>query len=807
MPTRRNRWEAGGPVAGVLGAACVALALLAGNAPGEPPPLTHRTERLERPRTRFVEFPGRRELTDRLIVRTLGERARRATLGDALAAAAIEGDARARLGPDVLDHDPHTDEYLLRAPTGLTLEAYAERLIASGDYAYVEPDWLLFPGASPDDPLLPAQWSHTVIECDAAWDLTTGSPAIICALCDTGVQSSHPDLAGVLVPGADSSGFGPAIPEIEGGIVDDAVGHGTAVAGCMGAVGNNAQGIAGVGWNLRLMPVRVSDAPDGSAPLSSILKGARWAAENGARVINCSYEGVNSASVQSTGEYVASLGAVLFWSAGNFQQNWTDFDHADVVVVGATDQFDARADFSAYGPGVDLFAPGSVIVTTALGSAYDVYSGTSFASAIASGVAGLVLSRNPALTPDQLGAILATTCEDLGPPGEDADWGWGRINAYRAVLGAEPPSSPPGPFTIISPLDEASGVSVVPSLDWSESSEAGFYRVLVDDDPSFVSPEVDATATDSFLGIDAGVLEFGTTYHWTVAAQNLLGSETWTPQVASFTTGPLPAPEPFSLLAPGPGATNVSPEVRLTWSIAAFAASYRVTVAPDEPGALPVVEFLLDASSTSLILEAGTLAYDTQYVWNVTAINDAGERGASPGLASFVTAPPPIPAPFSLLSPENGTGGLPPDPTFAWTPSEGGDLYVVEVADSPEFVEGLMSWDVPAPNIVLELPPDSLKYEHAYFWRVVALNVSGERLASPAVASFTTQAYTPSPCPGDITADGLTNVYDFVALLQNFGVTEDATRDQGDLNADGAVDALDFASFVADFGCTGAVGR
>jgi hypothetical protein len=511
--------------------------------------------------------------------------------------------------------------------------------------------------------------------------------------------------------------------------------------------------------------------------------------------------------VQSTGEYLKSLGALMFWSAGNFEQHWTDFDHVDVVVVGATDPNDDRSAFSAYGPGVDLFAPGSSITTTTLAHGYDAFSGTSFASAIAAGVAGLVLSRNPSLSPDQLQRILETTSKDLGPIGEDDEWGWGRIDALGAVLGAEPPISPPGPFTIISPHDAASGVSVAPLLEWSESSEAGYYRVLVDDDASFGSPEVDATSTEPSLGVAFGALEFETTYHWMVAAQNLLGSETWVPQVASFTTGPLPVPEPFALVSPAPGSTGVSPESRLSWSEAAFAASYQVLVWEGAGGETLVLDEIVPSSTTSLMLAGGVLRHATPYEWRVTAVNDAGARDANPAPGSFITAPPPIPGAFTLLSPENGTGGLPSDPTFAWTPAEGCETYVIEIADSPDFGAGLLTWDVHAPDIVLTLSPGSLGFDHVYFWRVRAANVSGERLGTPGVASFTTQPYTPPPCPGDITGDAVTDVFDFIPLLQHYGTSEGATLAQGDLDGDGAVSALDFALFVTDFGCQGFVGR
>ena len=807
MPTRWNRGGTGA-LAGVIGAGSVCLAIVCAAALAEPHGGAHATTDPEPAEavppaggdTVFAEIPGRRALSDRLIVRPTPLSARRAALGDPRVAEALDRGARDRLTPHVVERLGSSDEYLVRVPAGRTVRAFARELLETGDYAYVEPDWILSPAAAPDDPLYSAQWHHGVIATEAAWDVAVGSPLIICAVCDTGVDQSHPDLASVLVEGANAAGLGPALSESEGGIVSDVSGHGTAVAGCVGAAGNNGLGVSGVAWSLGVMPVRVTDSPSGSAPLSSILKGARWAAENGARIINCSYEGVSAQSVQTTGEYVGGLGALFLWSAGNYEQNWTDFDHADVLVIGATEPDDQRTGFSAYGPGVDLFAPGVDIATTLSGGGYGTVSGTSFASAIVSGVAGLVFSRNPALSPEQARQILETTCEDLGPVGDDDDWGWGRVHAARAVAGAEPPLSPPGPFTIISPVDTASGVGVAPVLAWSESSEAGYYQIFLDDDPAFSSPEINATATGPSLAIEPGVLAFDSTYHWTVVAQNLLGAETWSPQVASFTTGPLPAPEPFGLVMPEDQASGVSPEARLAWQAAPYASSYRVTVWEGAPGGAPIVDETIGAPTTAITLAEGALAHATAYAWSVTAINESGQRGAE-HTRVFITAPPPAPESFSLLAPENGDTGLPRDPTFAWTPSEGCETYVVEVADSPTFVGGLFSWEVAAPSIALTLDSGALEFETVYYWRVRAQNGSGEAISSPGVSSFATQAPPLPICTGDVDADGATNVFDFARLVQSYGVTEGATRADGDLDGNGTVDALDFAVFVADFGC------
>lgn len=744
----------------------------------------------------FAQVAGRRALSGRLIVRPVSLESRRRALGPA-AAAAADARARARLAPQAIEHVVATDEYIVRVPRGRTDAAYAQTLLATRDYAYVEPDWRLTPARTPNDPLEPQQWQHARILAPQAWDLTVGVPSVLCAVCDTGVDLSHPDLAPVLVEGGFAAGLGPVVPQSEGGNVSDVNGHGTLVSGCLAAAGNNGIGVAGCGWDLRLMPVRVSDQPDGSAFLSDITKGARWAAEHGARVINCSYEGVSSESVEENGQYIKSLGGLLFWAAGNYAQDWTTFDHEDVVVVGATTETDEKAAFSAFGPGVDVFAPGVGVYTTALGGGYASVDGTSFASAIAAGVAGLVWSENGALSPDEVQQILYATCDDLGEAGDDAYWGWGRVDALHAVEESVPPDTPPGPFMLLGPPNFAADVSATPHLEWSESSEAGFYRVLVDDDPTFGSPEIDALVLDPSLDVASGQLAYETTYEWTVVAENLLGAITFDPEVASFTTGPMPPPGTFAVVEPAPGATGVSTGPSLSWGVAALADSYHVVVSENADLSDAIVDETVSSPQTIVTLSAGTLVHDRMYHWVVTATNDAGEQSTPE--QTFTTAPPPPPSPFSLLAPENGAAGVPSGATFAWTASAGAERYVVEVALSTTFDAPVVSQTVEAPEIAAVLEPETLAGSTLYFWRVRAENGSGEQISSPTVSAFTTAP--PPGCTGDLNGDGVTDIFDFANLALGFGTTSGATRRQGDLNGDGSVNALDFGIFAIDFGC------
>jgi subtilisin family serine protease len=280
------------------------------------------------------------------------------------------------------------------------------------------------------------QWHHQTLQSTLAWDITTGDPSVIIAIVDGGVELDHPDLAGALVPGYNAED---RIAQQDGGEVDDVDGHGTLVAGLAGAIGNNGTHVVGIGWDFSIMPVRYYNTPGGGY-LHNVLDGARWAVDHGAKCINVSQTGVEYETVQTTGEYIKSQGGLLFWAAGNDGRDLSWFDWGDVIVVGGTDQEDNRTSCSAFGLAVDVFAPGIDILSTGIPGALAISGcGTSASTPMAAGVSALVWTVEPLLTPDQVAAHLFSGCVDLGPPGNDVTWGWGRINSYSTVLTAANP--------------------------------------------------------------------------------------------------------------------------------------------------------------------------------------------------------------------------------------------------------------------------------------------------------------------------------------------------------------------------------
>jgi subtilisin family serine protease len=393
----------------------------------------------------FVNRPGELELSGQMIVRPLQPKALAAKGIAGQAADALRARAAARLARHQLKFYPEVDEYVVKVPQGMTESTYAARLMATGDYQYAHPNYICYPVEAPNDPLFPQQWHHVNMQSASAWDVTHGSDTYITAFCDTGIDVNHPDLAAHRVLGFNAASDQ---AEADGGDVTDINGHGTHVAGCAGAIGNNGVGVAGSNWNSRLMMCRVTNDPGGGASYDDLFQAARWAADHGARSISTSYTGVQSAGVQTTGEYCRSKGALYLYAADNYNQNHSGFDWPDVTVVGASDWNDQKAGFSSYGKAVDVFAPGVDILSSVVGGGYQAWSGTSMATPVANGMCALIWSINPNFTPEMVEGFLEQGCDDMGAPGEDDTYGFGRINSLKSVQLALEANGPQAPYAV-----------------------------------------------------------------------------------------------------------------------------------------------------------------------------------------------------------------------------------------------------------------------------------------------------------------------------------------------------------------------
>jgi thermitase len=337
----------------------------------------------------------------------------------------------AALGTRDADEIPEIGVHVLELPYQASEVAVQRAFKARPEVEFAELD-RLHPAQQqmiPNDPFYDNvnSWSLPKIDALDAWTINTGSSSVIIAILDTGVDATHPDLASQIVPGWNVYN--------NSSDTSDVYGHGTAVAGAAAAASNNAIGVTSVAWGCKIMPVRISDT-SGQASESAIASGLSWAANHGARIANISYYVTGSRTISSAAKSFQSKGGVVIAAAGNYGISESTGDDPYIVTVGATDPSDILYTWSSRGNNLDLVAPGNVF-TTLMGGSYGTGGGTSFAAPVVAGVAALVLSNNSMLTPLEVQNILRTSADDLGDFGWDPNYGYGRVNAYRAVLASQ----------------------------------------------------------------------------------------------------------------------------------------------------------------------------------------------------------------------------------------------------------------------------------------------------------------------------------------------------------------------------------
>lgn len=342
---------------------------------------------------------------------------------------------------------------------------------------FAEPNYRVHSLAVPNDEAYPLQWHYPLIGLPQAWDTTTGGADIIVAVIDTGVLPGHPDLVGQFVDGydfvrdssnaADGDGIDP-IPRDPGDKIGSSF-HGTHVSGTIAARGGNNRGVAGVAYTSKIMPLRGLGVEGGTT--YDIDQAMRYAAgmENDsgltplqpADVINLSLGGAAfSQSTQALMNQITASGIVIVAAAGNEASLQPSYPAAydNVISVSAVDSQRRLSPYSNFGATIDVAAPGGdnsiditgdgypdgVLSTGGDNSGdnttfvYSFLSGTSMAAPHVAGVIALMKSINPALTPQDIDALLASGAitDDLGTPGRDDQFGYGLINAQSAVSAA-----------------------------------------------------------------------------------------------------------------------------------------------------------------------------------------------------------------------------------------------------------------------------------------------------------------------------------------------------------------------------------
>jgi subtilisin family serine protease len=345
--------------------------------------------------------------------------------------------------------------YAIDLPAGMDNVSGLKIYNGLSSVQYAEENFIYEAVAIPDDPLFRQLWGLTKISGPDAWDITTGDPSIVIADTDTGADYNHVDLAAnVWVNQGEICGNG--IDDDNNGYIDDCVGwnffddnndpmdtagHGSNTAGIMGAVGNNGIGVTGVMWNANIMILKMGN---GSFPLTAIIPAIDYAWQNGARIINASWGSPSySTAIFEAIQRTNDAGVLFVTAAGNNGTNNdvrpfypANYAIPNIITVANTTQSDVLRTGSTpsnWGPTtVHLAAPGTSILSTFPGDRYVAYVGTSQAAPHVAGVAGLILSVNPLLSPADVKDIILSSVDPIPALADKVITG-GRLNANAAL--------------------------------------------------------------------------------------------------------------------------------------------------------------------------------------------------------------------------------------------------------------------------------------------------------------------------------------------------------------------------------------
>jgi hypothetical protein len=551
---------------------------------------------------------------------------------------------------------------------------------------------------------------------NSSYEYNSNGSTVDAYIFDTGIRLDHQEFEGRAIFGFD------AYPN--GTTVMDGNGHGTHVAG---TIGGKTQGVA---KGINLIAVRVLD-DNGSGYYSDIIAGLDWATQhhtNRPAVGNMSLGGGTSFALDEAVRRSIADGIAICIAAGNSNADAVTSSPARVaeaITVGATTSIDARASYSNYGTVVDIFAPGSSILSAgkASPSTYVTMSGTSMASPHVAGVAALYMEKSNQYRPIdvQAGIKINANMKLLSSIPE------GTSNALLSANFTQIPSAIkilPSVPTLSSPLNAASAQQVSITIDWNQSTNATSYNLEVSTNSGFSTIANTLSNITSNTTSLTGLLS-GTTYYWRVKANNADGSSEWSASW-SFTTN-MTTP---TLSLPANGATNSSIAPTLTWTAITNASSY-------------LVEISTDATFTNLVSAKNTVTTNslgltgliaaTTYYWRVKA-NSAVTSSEWSSVWSFTTAMAGAP---TLASPANNTSSVALNSVFKWN-STGAPLYEIEIATKNTFTAST----IVARNISLNtnsFTASTLKNRTTYFWRVRSKSAD-ERTVSAwsAVWKFTT---------------------------------------------------------------------
>ncbi|MBF0343968.1 MAG: S8 family serine peptidase [Nitrospirae bacterium] len=476
---------------------------------------------------------------------------------------------------------------LVSLPSSISVKDAIKQYMKNADVQYAEPNYYAQAlDVVPNDPYFSLQWGlynngtfkngtpGADIKAYKAWDITKGDKNLIVAVLDTGVDYNHPDLGGniwkntkELADGVDNDSNG-YIDDIRGWdfVGDDLVnpqqsnnpmdvqGHGTHVSGTIGAIGNNSTGVAGVSWDVSIMPVKILTL-DLKTTMDALISGIQYSVNNGAKIINASLGWKNTS--QAVYNAIASArdsGALLVAAAGNggssddvycngSLQNNNDlspcypasYDLENIISVAASDQNDMLASFSNYGVvSVDVSAPGVDICSTITGynsgTLYNcTYSGTSMAAPHVCGVAALLWSYYPHFSYAQIRQMIESYVDPMGAPYNTMIKTGGRLNAWKSLSALWTPSE------VTVALQQAGSVTI----KWIDraTAEYGFLLFRKIGSGQYVQYKTLPADTQHFTDTDTFV---GENYSYKLKAFNAIGDSPDSNEATVVATNPPP---------------------------------------------------------------------------------------------------------------------------------------------------------------------------------------------------------------------------------------------------------------------------
>ena len=284
------------------------------------------------------------------------------------------------------------------------------------------------------------QWQLTKINAFQAWDVTHGSTSVVIAICDNAIRTTHEDLAANITGGFDVADNDNNPNPPSGASNSSPWVHGTHCAGIASAVTNNGVGIASIGFNTKILPIKCSPDTSNGSILTNGFDGVYYAMSQHVDVISMSWGSTGtSISDQAVVTTAYNMGIILLAAAGNSNSNGAFYpaDYTNVMAIGATDANDVKSSYSNYGSSIAVMAPGDNIYSTFCGSdnSYGTLSGTSMATPLVAGLAGLVKAIHSNYTPAQIETAIRNGCDNINAENNNyiGQIGSGRINAYKTL--------------------------------------------------------------------------------------------------------------------------------------------------------------------------------------------------------------------------------------------------------------------------------------------------------------------------------------------------------------------------------------